>query len=105
MADFAKENQFTPDQQAEIDAGIKDNIDVSIYAKPEFLAIQMHEIRIGLVEQIPVSDYADSRYDWFQMDTHIPRSLLIGCARFGKGWKQALIYRIKRIWLRGFCSS
>ena len=46
MADFAKENQFTPDQQAEIDAGIKDNIDVSIYAKPEFLAIQMHEIRI-----------------------------------------------------------
>lgn len=42
MADFAKENQFTPDQQAEIDAGIKDNIDVSIYAKPEFLAIQMH---------------------------------------------------------------
>ena len=55
MADFAKENQFTPDQQAEIDAGIKDNIDVSIYAKPEFLAIQMHEIRIGLVEQIPVS--------------------------------------------------
>ena len=32
MADFAKENQFTPDQQAEIDAGIKDNIDVSIYA-------------------------------------------------------------------------
>ena len=68
MADFAKENQFTPDQQAEIDAGIKDNIDVSIYAKPEFLAIQMHEIRIGLVEQIPVSDYADSRYDWFQME-------------------------------------
>lgn len=119
MADFAKENQFTPDQQAEIDAGIKDNIDVSIYAKPEFLAIQMHEIRIGLVEQIPVSYYADSRYDWFQMEeirkglemsldvrnTQIPRSLLIGCARFGKGWKQALIYRIKRIWLRGFCSS
>ena len=68
MADFAKENQFTPDQQAEIDAGIKDNIDVSIYAKPEFLAIQMHEIRIGLVEQIPVSYYADSRYDWFQME-------------------------------------
>ena len=68
MADFAKENQFTPDQQAEIDAGIKNNIDVSIYAKPEFLAIQMHEIRIGLVEQIPVSYYADSRYDWFQME-------------------------------------
>ncbi len=35
----------------QIDAGIKDNIDVSIYAKPEFLAIQMHEIRIGLVER------------------------------------------------------
>ena len=68
MADFAKENQFTPDQQAEIEAGIKNNVDVSIYAKPEFLAIQMHEIRIGLVEQIPVSYYADIRYDWFQME-------------------------------------
>lgn len=68
MADFTKENQFTPDQQAEIDAGIKNGIDVSVYAKPEFLAIQMHEIRIGLVEQIPVSYYADSRYDWFQME-------------------------------------
>ena len=31
MADFAKENQFTPDQQAEIDAGIKDNIDAVSY--------------------------------------------------------------------------
>ena len=68
MADFTKENQFTPDQQAEIDAGIKNGVDVSVYAKPEFLAIQMHEIRIGLVEQIPVSYYADSRYDWFQME-------------------------------------
>lgn len=68
MADFTKENLFTPDQQAEIDAGIKNGIDVSIYAKPEFMAIQMHEIRIGLVEQLPVSCYADSRYDWFQME-------------------------------------
>ena len=66
--DFTKENQFTPDQQAEIDAGIKNGIDVSVYAKPEFLAIQMHEIRVGLMEQIPVSYYADSRYDWFQME-------------------------------------
>lgn len=68
MTDFTKENQFTPDQQAEIDAGIKNGIDVSVYAKPEFLAIQMHEIRVGLMEQIPVSYYADSRYDWFQME-------------------------------------
>lgn len=68
MTDFTKENQFTPDQQAEIDAGIQNGVDVSVYAKPEFLAIQMHEIRIGLVEQIPVSYYADSRYDWFQME-------------------------------------
>lgn len=68
MTDFTKENQFTLDQQAEIDAGIQNGVDVSVYAKPEFLAIQMHEIRIGLVEQIPVSYYADSRYDWFQME-------------------------------------
>lgn len=68
MVDFTKENQFTPDQQAEIDAGIKNGVDVSVYAKPEFLAIQMHQIRIGLVEQIPVTYYADSRYDWFQME-------------------------------------
>ncbi len=43
----------------------------------------------------------DWRCLWMSVNTQIPRSLLIGCARFGKGWKQALIYRIKRIWAAG----
>ncbi len=39
---------FTPDQRQEIAEGTRDGLDVSIYAKPEFLAIQMRQIRKGL---------------------------------------------------------
>ena len=41
---------FTRDQEIEIEAGKEAGIDVSIYAKPEFLGIQMHQIRLGLEE-------------------------------------------------------
>lgn len=61
------ETVFTPDQQREIEQGISKELDVSVYARPEFLAIQMREIRIGLEEGLFVESYADSRYDWFQM--------------------------------------
>lgn len=61
------ETVFTPDQQREIREGIGEGLDVSVYARPEFLAIQMREIRLGLEAWLPVEKYADSRYDWFQM--------------------------------------
>ncbi len=59
---------FTPDQRQEIAEGTRDGLDVSIYAKPEFLAIQMRQIRLGLMEHLPVEIYATVDYDWFQME-------------------------------------
>lgn len=61
------ETGFTQDQKAEIEEGYLTGLDISVYARPEFLAIQMREIRLGLEEQLPAERYADSRYDWFQM--------------------------------------
>lgn len=59
---------FTPDQVAEIEEGLSMNIDVSPYAKKEFLAIQMRQIRMGIMEDLPVWFYAKTDYDWFQME-------------------------------------
>lgn len=59
---------FTRDQKIEIEAGKEAGVDVSIYAKPEFLGIQMHQIRLGLEEGLAVEKYATTDYDWFQME-------------------------------------
>lgn len=59
---------FSPDQAAEIEEGLKMKIDVSPYAKKEFLAIQMRQIRLGIMEGLPVELYARTDYDWFQME-------------------------------------
>ena len=45
-------SQFTKYQKEQIKAGLKENIDVSIYAKPEFNEYQMFEIRVGLLNKI-----------------------------------------------------
>lgn len=63
-----KDLGFTPDQVAEIEAGLNMEIDVSPYAKKEFLAIQMRQIRMGIMEDLPVEIYAKTDYDWFQME-------------------------------------
>jgi len=60
--------KFDSDQIAEIEAGLANNIDVSVFAKPEFLAIQMRQIRLGLEAGLDVSVYAKEEYDWFQME-------------------------------------
>lgn len=59
---------FSQDQKHEIELGQKAGLDVSVYAKTEFLAIQMREIRLGLSEGLPVQYYASVQYDWFQME-------------------------------------
>lgn len=59
---------FSPDQAAEIEEGLNMKIDVSPYAKKEFLAIQMRQIRLGIMEGLPVELYARTDYDWFQME-------------------------------------
>lgn len=60
--------KFTKDQLEEIELGLKDDVDVSFYAKEEFLAIQMRQIRIGLLSGVRVSVYSDPTFDWFQME-------------------------------------
>ena len=43
-------NQFNEKQQEQIKLGLEDDLNVSIYAKPEFHEYQMEEIREGLEE-------------------------------------------------------
>lgn len=68
MEQRIENDTFTEDQKWEIEQGEKLGLDVSLYAKPEFLAIQMREIRVGMLDHLPVSWYAKPEYDWFQME-------------------------------------
>ena len=65
---YLKESDYTADQWQEIEEGLLNGLDVSIYTKKEFLAIQMMQIRLGLMEKLPVEYYASTDYDWFQME-------------------------------------
>ena len=55
-------NQFDEYQQQEILEGLKNNVDISIYAKTEFDKCQMFEIKKGLENNIDVSIYAKPKY-------------------------------------------
>jgi uncharacterized protein (DUF342 family) len=59
---------FTNDQIREIEAGKAAGLDVSIYAKPSYLAVHMRSIRLGLEMGLDVSIYASPEFDWFQME-------------------------------------
>lgn len=48
--------------------GLEHDLDVSIYAKPEYDYAQMQAIRLGLVQGVDVSKYADSKFGWEQME-------------------------------------
>lgn len=61
-------NEMDPDQLREIYAGEKAGIDTTLYARKEYLAIQMEQIRRGLEEGLDVTLYAKPEYDWFQME-------------------------------------
>ena len=61
-------SHFGIDQQQEIKDGLQAGLDESLYAKPEFYAIQMRQIRLGLMAGLPVGIYASDKYDWFQME-------------------------------------
>ena len=60
-------NQFDESQQREIKWGLEANLDVSVYAKPEFNGQQMSEIREGLEENLDVSVYDKKYLTWVQM--------------------------------------
>lgn len=59
---------YNKDQVNEIVDGQMAGVDVSIYAKKNFLAIQMRQIRLGLIDGLDVTEYAHDFYDWFQME-------------------------------------
>ena len=61
-------NDFTKNQLEEIQKGLEQKLNVSVYAKKEFLAIQMQQIRLGLQDNLPVEKYANSSFDWLQME-------------------------------------
>ena len=51
----------------EIRWGLENNLNVSLYAKPDFNENQMEEIRLGLEDNLDVSLYATSDFNWKQM--------------------------------------
>ena len=53
---------FNIHQKHEILKGLKNNVDVLIYAKTDFSDYQMDEIRKGLEQNLDVSVYANSEY-------------------------------------------
>ena len=60
-------NQFNLNEKEEINWGLEDNLDVSIYAKKEFNWKQMSQIRFGLRDDLNVSLYANPEFDGEQM--------------------------------------
>ncbi len=62
------EDEWDADQLQEIEAGMHFGVDISLFAKKEYLAIQMQQIRLGLEEGLDVSVYARPEFDWFQME-------------------------------------
>ena len=55
--------QFDIDQQFQIEEGIKNEVDILIYAKTDFDSEQMREIRAGLQDNLDVSIYATPEYN------------------------------------------
>ena len=62
-------NQFEEYQQFEIKDGLKENLDVSWYAKKEFNWKQMSQIRLGLKANLDVSKYANPELKWGEMES------------------------------------
>ncbi len=61
-------NNLNEDQLLEIQAGLEKGLNVSVYNRPEYMAIQMRQVRLGLEDGLDVSVYNRPEYDWFQME-------------------------------------
>ena len=68
MQDELRKAGFSDNQIDEINAGLKEGLDVNKYADSKLHAIQMRQIRLGLEKGLPVEYYADPKYDWLQME-------------------------------------
>lgn len=51
----------------EIRKGLRDNLDISVYAKPEYNYNQMNFIYLGLKDNLDISKYADPKLSWEEM--------------------------------------
>ena len=63
---YAKPN-FTSEQMYQIRVGLEHGLNVEIYSRPEFEDMQMFEIRSGLEKGLNVKIYADPNLDDFKM--------------------------------------
>ena len=60
---------FLVSQMLYLRLGLKDNLDVSIYAKKELNRDQMDQIRLGLKANLDVFVYAKTEIPWREMET------------------------------------
>lgn len=67
MKKYKKNMGFSREQLKEIKKGIKQDVDVSIYADPEYYPWQMRLIREGLFEGLDVRKYANPDYSYNKM--------------------------------------
>ena len=59
--------EYDRSQMRELRFGLKDNLDVSVYAKKDFYSLQMQEIRAGLENNLDVSIYLKKDFNYIQM--------------------------------------
>lgn len=60
-------SNFSLDQIKQIELGLKEKLNVSIYAKNKYNHYQMEQLRLGLKSGLNVFYYLDNRFDWEQM--------------------------------------
>lgn len=61
-------DKFIEPQLEQIETGLDNEINASLYADPEFNWEQMREIRYGLEKKLDVSIYANLNYEWRKME-------------------------------------
>ena len=66
-APISADTEYNAQQREQIDLGLEDGVDVSVYADPEFEWEQMDSIRHGLKRGLNVSIYTDPKYSSAQM--------------------------------------
>ena len=68
IENLLKTGLFTKEQKHEIEQGIRENLNVSLYAHPCFDKDQMYQIRNGLENELDASIYAYPEYNDGQME-------------------------------------
>lgn len=71
------EQGYTKAQVREIEEGLAQKLDVSLYMDKSFMAVKMRQIRLAMMDNLPIDKYDISKYDWFQIE-EIRKGLLYG---------------------------